>query len=288
MPAVRVEPFRHFVDLHLDTQGGVPPARLFVKTAEEVSGWNFAETRSGELIGTVPAHIWARARSLALEWESMPISHRVPLSLRPLSAGPGRVSQLEECGAKLRLLPDALFSSTPVACAGPGPAQGDAGGLEWVVGPTRLLPAGLPLARKAPLTYPRPSPDLRPQQLGIYRFDTFRGKWIYHGGEVMEDGVVVGLTLNIRDITEEKDAEEKLINALAEAQKQRTTQEHLFNAAHAVLTDLDFTKNSKEIFEICKKMIGARGEMIYRCYINHHQDSFMMLIDKRNIYLKIT
>jgi len=79
---------------------------------------------------------------------------------------------------------------------------------------------------------------------------------------VMEKGEVVGVTLNIHDITDKKVAEEKLVKALAEAQNRRLEQEGLFNAAHAVLTELDFTKNSREIFDICRELTGASSGYI--------------------------
>jgi len=76
---------------------------------------------------------------------------------------------------------------------------------------------------------------------------------------VMEKGEVAGVTLNIHDITEKKIAGEKLVKALAEAQTRRLEQEGLFNAAHSVLTELEFAKNSREIFEICRDLIGAKS-----------------------------
>ena len=76
---------------------------------------------------------------------------------------------------------------------------------------------------------------------------------------VMEKGEVAGVTLNIQDITEKKITEEKLVKTLAEAHTRRLEQEGLFNAAHSVLTELDFAKNSREIFEICRDLIGAKS-----------------------------
>ncbi len=193
IPRVRVDPFRGFVDVHLEVPpGGAEPARLLLRSAGSVSRWELREEAPGKLLATVPAQAWAAAESVGLQWEAL-TPRSVDLPLIPRHAEPDKPVEIEVEGVRVSLPAGAVYAPTPlhVERAGTVPLMGE--GMGQVSAPLRLLPDGLPLARKALLRFPLPSSEPHPERSAVYRLDGARGDWIYLGGEVRDQSISVAV-----------------------------------------------------------------------------------------------
>lgn len=77
-----------------------------------------------------------------------------------------------------------------------------------------------------------------------------------------DDGRIIGTLSSGMDVTDIKRTEFKLKRALAKVESQKQDQELLFESARSVLTNMEFDSASKEIFEVCRTMTGARSGFI--------------------------
>ncbi|MBD3407999.1 MAG: PAS domain S-box protein [Candidatus Lokiarchaeota archaeon] len=77
-----------------------------------------------------------------------------------------------------------------------------------------------------------------------------------------DEGNVIGTLSSGMDVTEIKKTEFRLKRALAKVENHRQYQELLFEAARSVLTNMVFDNASKEVFEVCKTLTGARSGFI--------------------------
>jgi hypothetical protein len=191
VPRIRVEPSRHFVDLHLLLEkGGIPPASLVLRQGSESNRLALVEVSQEELLGTVPAEVWKAARSVGLDWEASSRGAQETKALATHFASVESGLFLEDCGARLQIGPGSLYEDTPATCENPGsfPAPGEE--MALLGSPVRLLPEGTPLSRPGSLTFPSPVGP-HPERMGIYRLEPVHQEWRFEGGERVEEGIQI-------------------------------------------------------------------------------------------------
>lgn len=183
---IRVLPGPEYVELEvsLDNPSTVPPARLIFHGSQGDLSQDLREQETGLLVASLPLAVWREVSSLEMEWEALPKPVRAPVPLTPHVGSPTAGMSMRDCGVRLDLPSGALFAPTALACEslGKSPPPREEG---LVLGSSivRLLPEGLPLARKALLTFPLPVDCRHPERVGIYRLDPSRGAWDFLGGE---------------------------------------------------------------------------------------------------------
>ena len=175
-----------FVDLELTSISGTPPvrARILGDGGKEVA------TREVEMIGenrlAIPLALdtLRLMRKVVLDWPEGVAAPPVELAPEVTYASPEAELRFARCGIELQIPKGALYAPAAVACENvKQPAAKDGEGAQPRGPALRLLPEGLPLARKASLRFPIPGDIVVPNRLGVYRLDPAGAAWVYQGGE---------------------------------------------------------------------------------------------------------
>jgi len=96
-----------------------------------------------------------------------------------------------------------------------------------------------------------------------YRFINKKGKttWVNGTANSIKDssGNIIGYVGINTDISERKKTEEKLRELLKTSEKSQSEVSELLHATHAILKSGEFNKVAREIFDACKRAIGAKA-----------------------------